>query len=329
MDQVRWGILSTASIAKKALIPAFERAENSVVKAIASHSGKAEEVATDFHIPKVYHDYEELLTDQDIDAVYIPLPNHLHKKWTIEAARHGKHVLCEKPAGLTVEEIKEMIDLCQSKNVKFMEAFMYQFHPQHARVREIIEAGEIGDVKYMRASFSFFLETTTGNIRMDQNKGGGSLYDVGCYCIHAIRNILQVEPFEVQVHANIDPIHEVDKSAFGYMKLENDVKATFDCSFDMIFRNEYEIIGTKGQIKVPWAFRPDINDGEGDILVQSQLGNREEKISGDIYKLQVEHISQAILANSEIVYSAENTIQNMRVIEACYESIKSGKLIRV
>ena len=329
MKKVRWGILSTAKIAQKSLIPAFDRAQNAVVAGIASSSGKAEEVAAQFNIAKSYSSYEAMLQDPDIDAVYIPLPNHLHKKWTIEAAKHGKHILCEKPASLTAEETKEMVDFCRESNVKFMEAFMYQFHPQHERVREIIKSGEIGEIKFMRASFSFFLAQPEGNIKMDPEKGGGSLYDVGCYAIHSIRNILGAEPVEVDVHANVDSDYQVDTSAYGYMQMENGVHAHFDCSFDMAFRAEYEVIGTKGQIKVPRAFRPDNHGGEGLVIVQKEGVTREEKIVADIYREEVEHISQVILTDGEPSYTGENAIQNMRVIEACYQSIKTGNNIKL
>ena len=143
MKKIRYGILSTANIAQKELIPAIERSENAEVTAIASLSGKAAEVAKKFNIPKAYDSYEELLDDKDVDAVYIPLPNHLHKEWVIKAAEKGKHVLCEKPTALTVDETKELVKACQDNGVKYMEAFMYQFHTQHDRVKEIIASGEI------------------------------------------------------------------------------------------------------------------------------------------------------------------------------------------
>ncbi|MDW7674933.1 MAG: Gfo/Idh/MocA family oxidoreductase, partial [Bacillota bacterium] len=298
------------------------RAQNAEVLGIASSSGKAKEVAEKFNIPKSYNSYEAMLQDPEIDAVYISLPNHLHKKWTIEAAKHGKHILCEKPAALTARETQKMVQFCRRNKVKFMEAFMYQFHPQHERVKEIIAAGEIGDVKFMRASFSFLLLQREGNIKTNRSKGGGSIYDVGCYCLHAIRNILETEPTEVHIYADIDPDFQVDTSAFGYIKLQNGVNAYLDCSFDMTLRAEYEVIGTKGQIKVPRAFRPDNYGGEGIIIVQKEGVTREEKLMGDIYKLEVEHLSKVILEDNEPSYSGENAIQNMRVIEACYESIK-------
>ncbi len=327
MKKVHWGVLSTANIAKKQVIPALMRSTHAEVVAIASESGKANVVAEQFNIRKVYDNYEALLQDPDIDAVYIPLPNHLHKQWTIEAAKHGKHVLCEKPASLTAADTKEMVAACKEHNVLFMEAFMYQFHPQHQRVREIIGSGEIGEVKLMRASFSFYLNELNGNIRTDATMGGGSIYDVGCYGIHAIRNVLMEEPRELHILANLSTEHQVDLSAVGTMKMASGATAIFDCSFDMTYRAEYEIIGTKGSIKVPRAFRPDNDGGEGLVIVQTEEGMREESYVGDIYRLQVEDFSKAIIDQVEPSYSAENTIQNMKVIDACYDSIKTGRKV--
>jgi D-xylose 1-dehydrogenase (NADP+, D-xylono-1,5-lactone-forming) len=322
MRKVRWGILSTANIGITQVIPALKRSGIVDVAAIASESGRAQQAAADLNIPIAYDSYEELLRDENIDAVYIPLPNHLHKESVIKAAESGKHILCEKPAALTVDDTEQMIQVCRKNNVKFMEAFMYQFHPQHDRVREIIASGEIGKIKHMKASFSFYMTERENNIRMKKHMGGGSLYDVGCYCIHAIRNILQSEPVQIRVSAEIDPITGVDISAYGYMELENGVRATFDSSFDMTFRHEYEVIGESGRIIIPRAFRPDVNNGEGLILISNDRGERKERIQGDSYLLQVDHFSQCILENKEPSYTAENTIKNMKVIEDCYSLIE-------
>ncbi|WML41317.1 Gfo/Idh/MocA family oxidoreductase [Neobacillus sp. OS1-2] len=321
MEKVRWGVVSTASIAQTQVIPAINRSENAEMVGIASRDEKAKAVAARLSIPKSFESYEELLRDSEIDAVYIPLPNHLHSKWVKKAAGLGKHVLCEKPAALTTEETGEMAAFCKQKDIKFMEAFMYQFHPQHQRVQEIIADGEIGEIKFMRASFSFYMEDKQSNIRMKKEMGGGSIYDVGCYCIHAIRSILHTEPIEVETFATLDPHTGVDLSALVHMKLANGIMAVFDCSFDMAFRQEYEVVGTKGRISVPRAFRPDTYGGEGFIIVQSEQGDRTEKITGDQYKLQIEHFSQSIMENTQPSYSAENTILNMRAIDACYQSI--------
>lgn len=258
MRKVSWGVLSTAGIAEKSLLPAFMNAKNADVKAIAtgSHLTKANELAAQFEIETVYESYEALLADPKIDAVYIPLPNHLHKQWVIEAAKKGKHVLCEKPAALTMEDTVEMIQVCEEHEVLFMEAFMYRFHPQHARVKELIKRGEIGEVTYMTASFSFYLEEErrVGSIKMRRETGGGSIYDVGCYGIHAIRMILEREPESVHIHPTIDEKYGIDTAAVGQLTFKDGFQATFDCSFNAAMRHEYRIHGTEGSIIVPRAF---------------------------------------------------------------------------
>ena len=205
-------------------------------------------IAKTFSIPKVYDHYEELLQDPEIDAVYIPLPNHLHKEWVLKAAQYGKHVLCEKPAALTTAEAEEMATYCEEKNVKFMEGFMYQFHPQHERVREIIASGEIGEVKLIQSTHTYYLANRETNIRMDKSKGGGSLYDVGSYSIHAIRYILQIEPVEVFAQADIDPETGIKLTTRAFLKLANGGNSMVVSSFDMTRCNEYDVIGTKGYI---------------------------------------------------------------------------------
>lgn len=329
MAKIRWGIISTANIAQTQLIPAIFRSDNAEAAAIASRSSKVHDVAAALNIPKAYESYEELLNDPEIDAVYIPLPNHLHKEWVFKAAAKGKHILCEKPAALTAEEAEEMVQVCESSNVKFMEAFMYQLHPQHARVKEIMASGEIGDIKLIRSSHSFYLENRTGDIRMDKSMGGGSIYDLGCYSIQAIRHLTGAEPVEVRVVSELDPDTGVDMLASAYLVLDNGMTAIFDCSFDMVSRNEYEVVGTKGTIKVPYAFRPDINAGMGLVLVEASGITRQEKIYGDLYRLEVEHFSSIILNDSTPVITAESTIQNMRVIEACYKASGTGEMVSV
>ena len=334
LKKVRWGILSTATIAQEALIPAFQRSVNAEVKAIASSSGlnKAETVAAQFQIDKAYGSYEELLADPNIDAVYIPLPNHLHKEWVIQAAQHKKHILCEKPASLHADEFEEMRSAVIENDVLFLEAFMYYFHPQHDRVKQIIDQGEIGEVSYMQAGFTFYLpeEERSTNIRTDRKKGGGSLYDIGCYTVHSIRNIIRKEPETVHVQAVIDEESKVDTDTVGYITFPNGVRASFDTSFNLEMRQEYRIFGTKGKIYVPRAFRPDLHGGEGIIIIENETGMRIETIYGDQYRLQVEHISQAILeGKKELKLDMANTYENMKVIDACYESIASAKQVKI
>lgn len=324
MKTVHLGILGTAKIAQTQLIPAIKRSRNTEVVAIASRSEKVHEIAEKLEIPKAYESYEALLNDPEIDVIYIPLPNHLHKEWITRAAQAGKHVLSEKPVTLTADEAKEVVAVCKENNVLFMEAFMYQFHPQHQRVRNILISGEIGEIKMMKASFSFYMDPSerVKNIRMDAAKGGGSIYDIGCYCIHSIRNILQTEPKEIRVQAQIDKEQNIDLSSFVYMKMVNGVPTIFDCSFDMNFRHEYEIIGTKGRIKVPRAYRPDNYGGEGHIIIEKENEQRVEKLIADQYAIEVEHFSECVIEGKNPSYSVENTIKNMEAIEACYKSIQ-------
>ncbi|WP_027409720.1 Gfo/Idh/MocA family protein [Anoxybacteroides tepidamans] len=325
-EKVRWGILSTAAIARETLIPAIQRSRKAEVVAIASGSGKAHEVAQQIGIPKAYNSYDALLNDPAIDAVYIPLPNSLHAEWTMKAAEHKKHVLCEKPAALCEGDVRKMVEACEKHQVIFMEAFMYQFHPQHQRVKDILASGEIGEVKTMRVGFSFYLHERENNIRMNAELGGGSLFDIGCYCIHSIRHILNAEPVELAVHSNYDEQHLVDLTTSGWMKMENGVHALFDCSFESVWRNEYEIVGTKGKLTVPRAYRPDLHDGEGLIIVQTESGKvREEVVVGDQYVLEIEHISDCILEGKEPSYSNQAMIQQARVLDACRLSSETGK----
>ncbi|WP_263399286.1 Gfo/Idh/MocA family protein [Sutcliffiella deserti] len=331
--KVKWGIMSTANIAKKALIPALQNCENAEVAAIASTSGKASEVAKELHIPIAYESYEELLDDPEIQAVYIPLPNTLHKEWVMKAARKGKHVLCEKPAALNSEDVREMADECLANDVLFMEAFMYQFHPQHQRVKELIAEGAIGEVRHMHAIFTFQLdfEKHKQNIRLNRELGGGSIWDVGCYCIHSSRFILGQEASEVYVKGNIHEAFGVDTKAVGILSFEKGVTASFECSFEQPMRDLYEISGTKGTIQVPVAYRSDrFPKGEVSINITNEKGEeRKETFKGNQYEIQAAHFSQCILEGEMPVYSAEETILNIQTIQACYESMKKCSPVKV
>ncbi|WP_170006053.1 Gfo/Idh/MocA family protein [Bacillus fonticola] len=324
MNKVRWGVLSTANIARKALIPAMMQAVNAEVVAIASSSvAKREEIAREFSIPKQYNEYEALLKDPEVDAVYIPLPNSLHKEWVMKAARAKKHVLCEKPAALTVEDFDEMVLACEQNGVLFMEAFMYQFHPQHSKVKEWIQAGEIGEVKCVNASFTFDIKGNANNIRMQKSLGGGSLWDVGSYCVHVIRNLLDSEASEIYVQGNVPAEFGVDVQALGTMKMANGVQAQFHSSFELPFHETYTVFGTEGKITVPHAFRSDRFEG-GKVSVTLEKSDGEtitEQLSGNQYELEVGHFSECILEGKFPSYTVENTRQNIATIRAGYESL--------
>ncbi|WP_102275769.1 Gfo/Idh/MocA family protein [Cytobacillus massiliigabonensis] len=320
MKKIKWGILSTAKIAIEQVIPAIQRSSNGEVYAIASLSKKADSVADAFQIPFCYESYENLLDNPDVDAVYIPLPNNLHKEWAIQAANAKKHVLCEKPAALNAEEVNEMIMACRNNQVLFMEGFMYRFHPQHEKVKDLIKEKAIGEVKMIRAFFSFYMEDRKENIRLNPALGGGALYDIGCYCINSLRYLLDSEPLSMKVTGIMNE-KGVDTSVSAIMHFPNQVQASFMCSFDAVLKNEYEVLGTKGSIRVPHAYRPDLNAGKGIVQLSNENENHEYVISGDQYVLEVEHFAECILSNRKPVYSGENTLNNMKVIDSLIEKL--------
>lgn len=326
--KVKWGVLSTAQIGVEQVIPAINRSSNGRVNAIASSSGKAQSTAERLNIPKYYETYEELLQDPEIDAVYIPLPNKMHYEWTIKAAKGKKHVLCEKPAALNAKDVEEMISVCKANEVLFMEAFMYRFHSQHQKVKELIQSGAIGEVKMVQACFSFYMENREGNIRLNPDLGGGATYDIGCYCINSIRNILDTEPLSVVSTGEFNA-DQVDTTTGGVLRFPNNVFATFDCSFDATLRNEYDVVGTKGTIRVPFAYRPDLNAGNGVIRVYWEDKVTEFTINGDQYLLEVEHFSDCILNGRTPVYTGEDTLGNLQVIQAVYDSLKNRTEVKI
>lgn len=327
MRKVRWGVLGAAEIAEEQVIPAIQQSRNGKVIAIASRKpdGKAKKLAENFRILKVHLSYEDLLTDPDIDAVYIPLPNDLHAEWTKKALRYGKHVLCEKPAGLSAEQVKEMVAISREQEITFMEAMMYQFHPQHKRVKEMIEKGKIGEVKQMRASFTFMLEDQKGNFRMKpQDNGGGSIYDIGCYTIHAIRSILGEPKNILFVDETLTEDGLTDIAAIGIFEHENGIKSYFDCGMNMSTRNEYEVIGTKGTIRVPNAFIPQ-KDGKGIIQFISVDGSiATENISENYYVKGIEYFSDHVIAGNDLSSLEDDTINNMKVIDRALDWRKTS-----
>ncbi|MEH7385958.1 Gfo/Idh/MocA family oxidoreductase [Bacillus sp. JJ1521] len=315
--RVRWGILGAAWIAKERLIPAIKGANNSRLLAIASRSEeKAREFAKTYSIPRTYKSYEELLKDPDIDAVYIPLPNHLHKIWTIRAAEAGKHVLCEKPAALTIEEIEEMVFTCRKNKVVFMEAFAFRHHPEWYRLRKLIDSGQIGDVQNVQVRFSISVDNKD-DIRLNPSLGGGVLYDIGSYCVNGIRYIMGNEPLEVQAFANYD-VNEVDLSVIASMRFPKGRLAQFACTFQSDYNQSLEISGTEGIIKINFPFR------HPQITIQKNGKEETEVYKNPVnsYISQVEHISHCILAGKSPSFSPEESIANLKVIQSIYDCIK-------
>jgi predicted dehydrogenase len=326
--KVKWGILGYARIAAKSLIPAVQASTNAELYAIASRDeDKARKAAEEHRAKKACVSYQALLDDPDVEAVYIPLPNSMHAEWTIKAAEKGKHVLCEKPIAVSIRECQEMIDACRKNKVKLMEAFMYRFHPQNVKVKELIKEGAIGQVQLIRASFSFNL-TDPSNIRLRKELGGGAMMDVGCYVVSLPRFILEAEPEEVYAAVHFGRESKVDEIAAGFLKFPGGVLAQFDCGFRMGRRQSYEVVGENGVIAVPLPFVTGM--GHTKIMVSDMKDITTETITilgVDQYRLEVEHFSDCIITGGEPMYSGEDALKNMKVIEAVYRSGESSKIV--
>jgi len=320
---LRWGTLSTANIGRWAVNPAIQASSNGRLMAVASRDeATARAFAGEHGIPVHHGSYEALIADPDIDALYIPLPNSMHREWSIRAAEAGKHVLCEKPLALTQSECADMEAAARANGVKLMEAFMYRFHPRTQRVRDLISEGVIGDLRTIRSAFTFRL-TKPGNIRMDATLGGGALMDVGCYCVNVSRTMVGAEPVEVQATANWAPTG-VDAELAGTLRFEDGVIAQFDCALTMERREFYEVAGTDGHLTVPDSYLP----GTDDVVISEHHGRAEpvaHPIPGDDeYRLMVEHFADCALHDRPVRYPPAEAGLNMRVIEALYRSAREG-----
>ncbi|NHN30672.1 Gfo/Idh/MocA family protein [Paenibacillus agricola] len=323
-DKLRWGILGCAGIAKRAVIPGIQQSETGVVAAIASRNEEnAKKTAEALHIPTAYGSYEALLNDDSIDAIYIPLPNHLHKEWTIKAAEAGKHVLCEKPIALDAEEAAEMVAACAKAGVKLAEAFMHRQHPRYVRIKEIIKSGEIGEIRGMHGAFTFNSSSNLGNVRFDKAMGGGSIYDVGVYPISTARMILGQEPEAATVHAFFSPEHDdVDMMASGILEFSGGVALTFDCGMWAANRNTLEILGTEGRIEVPSAYVTKQN-AEDHFFVTVKGERREVEVPyRNQYALQADDFGRSVLEGKALKFEPSDAVLNMRVVDACLKSAR-------
>ncbi|MDQ0157186.1 Gfo/Idh/MocA family protein [Robertmurraya andreesenii] len=324
-QKVKWGILSTARCAKERLLPAIRAERNSELLAIGSRDiEKAKLVAENFGIHRVYGSYQEVIDDPEIDAIYIPLPNNMHKEWTIKAAKAGKHVLCEKPVALNVEEAEEMVAVCEKSDVLFMEAFAFRCHPQWHRLREILDSSHIGEIRNVNAHYSISVENPN-DIRLNPNMGGGSLYDVGSYCINAIRFIMGEEPTEVHAISKFAPDNIVDLTSSVVMRFPGDRLAQFSSSIESTHKQVVEVTGTKGSIKISWPFR------HPSLVIQKDAKEIMDvfEFQLDEYTEQVIHFVDCILTGKTLWYGPEESIKNMKVIEAIYESASHGTKLQL
>ena len=327
--KVRWGVLGTAHIAD-ALVRAFNLASNCELSAVASRNAPvAQAWAAGRDVAHAFGSYEEMLASDVIDAVYIPLPNALHKEWSIKAMQQGKHVLCEKPLATSAAEVREMMSVAESTGMKLMEAFMYRFHPATAQLVELTANGTIGTPRVIKATFGFLLAKPE-DIRWSAELAGGSLMDVGCYCVNVVRLLAGAEPVAVTANATWAPTG-VDESLVGLLEFPGGLLAVVDSSFSMGASMQQTVVvsGTDGRLVVNQPFRR--GEQPVEIVVDradsGDYASRTDtvKVPGTAqYALMAEHFADSILNDTQLAYTLQDSLGNMRVLDALKESARTG-----
>lgn len=317
-DPVRWGVLSTAKIGARAVIPAIAEATNAQLVAVASRDlARAEEVAAKYPGARALDNYEALLADDEVEAVYIPLPNGLHAEWAIRALQAGKHVLCEKPLGITAEQVLRIREASEKAGRWAMEAFMYRFHPQIRWTLEQLAAGRIGDVRMVRSSFVFDLKSRPDDIRLKGALGGGSLMDVGCYPLNLCRAIFGGPPQEIAARVIVPPGHEVEMTVGAVLDFGNGRMGMIDSSF-MLPRHFFaEIVGERGRVVLPAPYTP----GRAEVTVRVETGDEtfEHRFNAvDQYVLQIESFGSSIRHNNEPFITLADSLEQSQSIERIY-----------
>jgi predicted dehydrogenase len=325
MEKVRWGILSTAAIGLNKVIPAMQRGEHCDMVAIASRDlARAKSAADKLGIRKAYGSYEELLSDAEIEAIYNPLPNHLHVPWSLKALDAGKHVLCEKPIGLSSAEGQRLVEASRRHpRLKLTEAFMYRHHPQWRKTRSILRGGGVGTLHTIQAFFSYYNDDAA-NIRNQADLGGGGLMDIGCYPISCSRFLFEREPTRVCAFADFDPRLKTDRLTSAILDFETGT-STFTCSTQLASYQRMNIFGTSGRIEleIPFNAPPDRPS-----RIWHQTGVKTEEIAFpvcDQYGIQGDRFSLAVRNGRPVETPIEDAVANMRVIEAVLESHRTGR----
>jgi predicted dehydrogenase len=322
LPKVRWGVLGCARIARRGLIPGIQGSLTGSLLALASRDGsKAKAWAAEFGIPRAYGAYQQLLDDPEIDAVYIPLPNELHKPWVLAAADAAKQVLCEKPLALAAQEARQMAEHCQRRNVCLMEAFMWRHQPRTLAIRKLVAEGAIGALRLIRSSFSFPIEP--GDWRLEPRRGGGCLWDVGCYGVNTARLFAGREPTTCRAIAHLGDTG-VDLSLTALLEFPDGGLATVDCSFEQPFRCHYELVGSRGSIDVPDAYLPPASSRPTARLrtlgAPSDAGAKDDRVqllefdAGNQYSAMVDCFAK-FRSTGSLVDPAENGVAQMIVLE--------------
>lgn len=320
-DKIKWGVLSTANIGVKHVIPAMQKGKFTEIAAIASRDiERAEEFAGKLGISKAFGSYDELLADDEIDAIYNPLPNDLHIPWTIKAVEAGKHVLCEKPIGLNVKEAERLLAFSKKyPHVKVMEAFMYRFHPQWDIVKSWISVGMIGEIHSIQSAFTYH-NINSDDYRNNPEMGGGGLLDIGCYCISSARYIFEAEPEEVLASVEIDPEFGIDRHVSALMKFPKGT-ASFFCSTQSSTIQNMTIYGSDGLIQFEIPFNPLEKEVSVSLMKDGKV-IEEKRVQANHYTLQGDAFSESIIEDGPVPTSLEDAVANMKVIE---EIMKQGK----
>jgi predicted dehydrogenase len=327
MERVRWGVLGTARIGTKKVIPAMLQGEHCHMVGIASRNlDRARMVAVELGLPRAYGSYEELLADPEIEAVYIPLPNHLHVPWSIRALEAGKHVLCEKPIGLSAAEAEELLAVStRHPHLKVMEAFMYRHHPQWQRARRLVREGLIGDLKTIQTFFSYYNDDPA-NIRNQAGIGGGGLMDIGCYCISAARWLFDAEPQRVLGILEYDPGFKTDRLASAVMDFGIGT-ATWTCATQLVAYQRVNIVGTEGRIEIEIPFNA---PSDRPCRIWHQRGDCLDEIlfdPADQYTIQGDLFSLAVRSGAAVPTPLGDAVANMRAIEAIVRSARLGRWV--
>ncbi len=328
-DKVRWGVLGAAKIALQKVIPAMQKGQYSQVVAIASRApDKARPLARELGIPKVYGSYEELLADPQIEAIYNPLPNHLHVPWSIKAAEAGKHVLCEKPISLTVQEALSLLAVRDRTGRKIGEAFMVRTHPQWTTALDLVRRGRIGSLRSIIGGFSYFNQDPK-NIRNISDYGGGALLDIGCYLVFTSRLMFGEEPARVLGLIDRDPEMGTDRLSSGVLQFPSG-HCVFTCSTQLVPYQRVQILGTKGriEIEIPFNAPPDrpcrifVDDGTD---LSGRSAEAMELPVCDQYTIQGDQFSKSIREGIEVPVPLANSIRNMATIEALFRSAQANR----
>ena len=324
MKSVQWGVLGVSGHYRLRCSAPLRRAQGMEMRGVASRSlDRARAAAAEFGMPEAYGSYEDLLKDPAIDAVYIPLPNHMHLEWIKKSADAGKHILCEKPLGLNAAEVQEAIDYTTKKGVLLMEAFMYRLHPQWVTARELGEIGEIGAVNAVQGHF-FYNNQDPDNIRNRSDAGGGGILDIGCYAVSSARFMVGREPERVVSAIDWDRSFGTDRLASGILDFGDGVQATFTVGTQTYSQQKVQVFGTGGTLRVELPFNayPDVPLA---VHVETGVGHRRiERGPADQYQIQFEAFSEAVRTGGPVPTPIEDALANQKVLDALFRSGKSG-----